>query len=292
MRWFPKSLSPTFTSSLLAACLLGAAAPTSEALAQTGACCEPDDSCAEGLEAACVTGVWQGEHSTCATHCPESTGTQFTFQGALAAGNGVPLGGTIDLQASLWDAATDGVQVAGPVEHSEVELSQGLFTVQLDFGAEVFNGDARWLQVAVRHPAGGGGDFDTISPRQPIQATPYAIQTRGIFVDDNYLVGIGTTNPQFRLDVRSTAPRAIFGWVTNPSGNTHGVFGQSASSQGKGVTGFASADTGETLGVYGLSESPRGRGVFGLATSSSGTNSRSNAVMFISDSCTTICHAE
>jgi len=272
MNKLPNCLLPISRRVLLTVALLVVAATTNEALAQTGACCEPGNTCSEGSAAACTTGVYQGDGSECATHCPEPTGTQFTFQGAVAAGNGAPLGGTIDLSASLWTAAVGGSQVGSTQIISEVGLSQGLFTVQLDFGAEVFDGDARWLEIGVRHPAGGAGGFTIISPRQPIRTTPYAIQTRGIFVDNAFRVGVGTTNPQFRLDVRSTAPRAIFGWVTNPTGDTHGVFGQSASTQGKGVTGYASADSGDTLGVYGLSESPTGRGVYGLATSSTGRN--------------------
>ncbi|MBX3378186.1 MAG: hypothetical protein KF678_14420 [Phycisphaeraceae bacterium] len=53
-------------------------------------------------------------------------------------------------------------------------LVDGLLTVDLDFGLTAFNGDGRWLQVAVRSPAGGGA-YTTLAPRQPILPTPYAL---------------------------------------------------------------------------------------------------------------------
>jgi hypothetical protein len=42
------------------------------------------------------------------------------------------------------------------------------------FGANAFNGDARWLEIAVRCPAGSGA-YTTLNPRQPLTATPYAL---------------------------------------------------------------------------------------------------------------------
>src|SRR5207244_3413240 len=70
----------------------------------------------------------------------------------------------------------------------------------IDFGAAAFNGDARWLEIAVRSPA-GGGTFTTLSPRQPLTGAPYALQTRGLYVDTTGKVGIGTTAPAWRLEV-------------------------------------------------------------------------------------------
>lgn len=123
----------------------------------------------------------------------------FTYQGNLAlAGN--PVNGTADLQVTLWDALSGGIQVAGPLALNTVAVADGGFSVQMDFGAIVFNGDARWLQIAVRSPA-GGGTFTTLSPRQPLTAVPYALQTRGLFVDASNKVGVGTTAPSAPLHV-------------------------------------------------------------------------------------------
>ena len=52
-------------------------------------------------------------------------------------------------------------------------VTNGLFTVTLDFGTAAFQGDARWLQIAVRPT--GGGSYTTLAPRQALTATPYAM---------------------------------------------------------------------------------------------------------------------
>jgi hypothetical protein len=51
---------------------------------------------------------------------------------------------------------------------------------------------------------------------------------------------------------------------------TLGVFGQSLSTDGRGVYGYATATSGITSGVYGVSESPAGNGVYGEATATTG----------------------
>lgn len=99
-------------------------------------------------------------------------GTAFTYQGDLAAG-GRPANGLYDFQFTLWDAATEGNSVAGPLSTNGVEVTGGLFTVSLDFGAGVFDGRAKWLQIGVR--TNGGGDFTALTPLQPLTASPFAL---------------------------------------------------------------------------------------------------------------------
>ena len=99
-------------------------------------------------------------------------GTAFTYQGRLNAG-GQPANGLYDFQFSLWDAATNGNSVAGPLPANGVEVTGGLFTVSLDFGAEVFAGQAGWLGISVR--TNGGGDFTRLTPLQPLTAAPFAL---------------------------------------------------------------------------------------------------------------------
>ena len=130
---------------------------------------------------------------------PVPLSTAFTYQGRLKLG-GVPLNNTADFQFTLWDAASGPTQVAGPVAVNSVTIASGLFAAPLDFGSDVFNGDARWLQIAVRSPA-GFGPFTTLSPRQSLMAEPYSLQTRGIFVDHSNNVGLGTTAPNEKLTV-------------------------------------------------------------------------------------------
>jgi trimeric autotransporter adhesin len=64
--------------------------------------------------------------------------------------------------------------------------------------------------------------------------------------------------------------RGVFGWAYATSGFTYGVYGRSDSTSGTGVVGYASAPSGTTYGVYGESRSTSGTGVYGRATATSG----------------------
>lgn len=127
-------------------------------------------------------------------------GTDFTYQGQLKA-SGMPAITTADFKYSLFNDAAAGAQVGATMSKDNVGVVNGLFTLPLDFGPSAFNGDARWIEVAVRSPA-GSGTFTTLSPRQPVSGTPYALQTRGLIVDSTGQIGVGTTAPSARLDVK------------------------------------------------------------------------------------------
>ena len=102
--------------------------------------------------------------------------TTFTYQGKLT-DSGNLANGNYDLQFKLFDTVTvgTGTQQGSIVTVSNVIVSNGIFTVSLDFGvcATCFNGAARFLEIAVR--LNGGGSFTTLTPRQPVTSTPYAI---------------------------------------------------------------------------------------------------------------------
>src|SRR5213596_1273324 len=99
----------------------------------------------------------------------------FSYQGRLLE-NGVPANGRYDLQFSLFTMETGGSPSTAPVTNAEVTVSNGVFTTLLDFGRDVFSGTTCWLEISVR-PAGPSGNFVTLSPRQLLSPTPYAIYT-------------------------------------------------------------------------------------------------------------------
>ena len=99
--------------------------------------------------------------------------TAFTYQGKLN-NNGTPTTGIYDLRFTIFDSPSNGNSLAA-ITNSPTGVTNGLFTVQLDFGANIFNGSARWLDIAVR-TNGSVGSFTSLTPRQPFTATPYAIQ--------------------------------------------------------------------------------------------------------------------
>ena len=103
-------------------------------------------------------------------------GTAFTYQGRLQ-NNGSPASGTYNLTFSLFNVSGGGSAAAGPVTTNGVFVTNGLFTVTLDFGPSIFNGTAYWLEVGVE--TNGAGSFTTLVPRQPLAPTPYAVFAEG-----------------------------------------------------------------------------------------------------------------
>ncbi|OPZ29893.1 MAG: hypothetical protein BWZ02_00911 [Lentisphaerae bacterium ADurb.BinA184] len=103
-------------------------------------------------------------------------GTAFTYQGQLRH-EGLPVTGLCDLAFTLWDADTDGTQVGTTATVTDVAVTEGLFTVVLDFG-QAFAGDARWLETTVTCPAGTGTPT-VLTPRQRVTATPCAQFAQG-----------------------------------------------------------------------------------------------------------------
>lgn len=108
--------------------------------------------------------------------------TQFTYQGRLTDG-GSPANGSYDLQVKLFDALTAGNQIGTTNSLNGVTVIGGVFTVTLDFGAVAFSGANRWAEISAR-PAGNGA-FITLSPRQAVTSTPYAIKSLNAASADN-----------------------------------------------------------------------------------------------------------
>jgi hypothetical protein len=102
-----------------------------------------------------------------------SMGTAFTYQGFLKQG-GTPADGPYDLRFGLYDAESGGKHV-GITASRTVTVTNGLFTAQLDFGSDAFNGQARWLQIDVK--ASTGVSYTTLSPRQALTPAPYALHS-------------------------------------------------------------------------------------------------------------------
>jgi hypothetical protein len=100
-------------------------------------------------------------------------GTAFTYQGSLT-DSGSPANGNYDMEFYLRDAASGGNPVGTTNTLAPVAVSNGLFTVTLDFGAGIFDGSSRWLEIGVR-TNGSLTAYTTLSPRQALTPSPYAI---------------------------------------------------------------------------------------------------------------------
>ncbi len=97
-------------------------------------------------------------------------GTAFTYQGKLHDGS-APANGFYDFDFKLYPGANIGPQIGATFSQSFVPVSNGLFTVKLDFGAQ-FNGDTRWLEIWANT---NGLPVALLSPRQELTPTPYAL---------------------------------------------------------------------------------------------------------------------
>jgi hypothetical protein len=102
-------------------------------------------------------------------------GTAFTYSGRLDDG-GSPANGSYDLTFTLFNALSGPSQVGTTFTNTATTVSNGLFTVTLDFGS-VFSGTACWVEIATR--TNGAGSFATLTPRQQLTPTPYAIYAEG-----------------------------------------------------------------------------------------------------------------
>ncbi len=114
---------------------------------------------------------------------PQST-TAFTYQGRLQ-DNGISANGNYDFEFKLYDQLSDGTQQGATITLDNVQVANGIFTVQLDFGANAFaNGQVRYLEIGVRSGASLGA-FTLLTPRQQIMPAPYAIRSQSSAKADN-----------------------------------------------------------------------------------------------------------
>lgn len=127
------------------------------------------------------------------------TGTAFTYQGLLKSGGAV-VDQEIDLRCRLYGTENGPPQVAEEVELLAVPVSGGVFTVDLDFGA-VFGTSERWLEIDVKLSTQAPMAYETLSPRQRINAAPISSfslatgSTPDSAFQGTYTQAVNLTNP-------------------------------------------------------------------------------------------------
>lgn len=142
-------------------------------------------------------------------------GTEFTYQGQLTEDD-QPANGFYDMSFSLWTAESGGSQLAFSLPANNVEVVNGVFSVELDFTPGAFNTDEhirRWIEIEV--------DGTTLTPRQPLTGTPFAIETRGLHVrEDGGGLSVGIGQPSSTGEFTVFEDTAGFGrmWVETRSG--------------------------------------------------------------------------
>ena len=89
----------------------------------------------------------------------------FTYQGRITY-KGAALDGPADITFTLFNSPTAGQMVGAPVSVDGYPVDHGLVAIDLDFGANAFSAQARWIEVRVNGVV--------LSPRQPVRAAPVA----------------------------------------------------------------------------------------------------------------------
>jgi hypothetical protein len=193
-------------------------------------------------------------------------GTGFTYQGKLEDDSG-PVSATCDMEFRLYSHATNPTQVGSTIP-ATVPISDGLFTVELDFGTSAFNGKGRWLGIQVSCPGDSG--FTDLG-RQELTAVPYALYALETGPHDHWGESWAGTGTGLSL---SGGTRGVYGsgsgsGVEGYSSSGYGVFGEGAPGvYGTSDSGYGVHGVGITAGVYGTSDD--GYGVHGTSGGSAG----------------------
>jgi hypothetical protein len=209
---------------------------------------------AQGSDAASVTG---------------SVNSRISYQGMYKEDD-APVTGSRDMVFRLYSDDACSRQVGDDIVKNGVQVTGGLFSVELDVEPERFEGAGLWLEVEVA---------TVVLGCQEILPVPYALGLRpGASIDS------GPTRVEFNHYSLAAPPMvgryyaALYGKSTGgfvlPNsfqygvwglGKTVGVRGESANASGIGVQGLATADSGASFGVHGTGSSTESVGVLGRA---------------------------
>ena len=219
----------------------------------------------------------------------DSLTTAFTYQGRLTSGSGVA-NGSYDFEFHLRDAPAAGNPVSITNTLAAI-VSNGLFTVALDFGANTFTNTDRWLEIAVR--ANGDSIFTTLSPRQQLTPTPYAMfsanaltATTLLGTFSGNLIQAGTVNSN-ALDTATAAQLARAGAISSTNwvnvmafgalGGSHDDTAAFQTALNSGTMVFVPPTTNFTVGTLYLTNGAR---IFGYGSRMDFKSGVNNAAMF------------
>ena len=135
--------------------------------------------------------------------------TEFTYQGSLK-DNGFSANGNYDFEFRVFDALTGGNQIGSVVTRTGVAVSNGIFSVVLDFG-NGFPGADRFLEIRVRNTGSGG--YTNLDPRQKISSAPYALKSLAAESATSANTAISATSATFATTAGSATNASQLGGV-------------------------------------------------------------------------------
>ena len=211
----------------------------------------------------------------------QSQTTDFTYQASLKNGT-APANGNHDFEFILFDALSVGTQIGPVVAVNGVPVTDGNFSVKLDFG-NVFPGAARYLEIRVR-PTGQPG-MTILTPRQLLTSAPYSVKSLtaenataaatannalslGGVAANQYVV---TTDPRM-TDARSPTPGSA-NYIQNGTSPQTSNFNIA----GTGTAAIFNATRYDIDGVRILSGGSRNNTFVGVGTGESNTTGNQNS---------------
>ena len=193
----------------------------------------------------------------------------FTYQGQLKNG-GAPVNAQCDFIWNFFADSSGGTSLATDTD-TNVTLANGLFTAVINVPGTVIDGNGRYVEIQVRCPTGTGA-YTTLSPRQELQAAPYALGLRLPFshtINSSVaplfaITNTGGTGDSPSILGSSVGSNGVNGLSTGGASADNGVYGETNSTT-TNEAGVKGVSTSSAAGGYFTSSS--GYGVYGSASS-------------------------
>lgn len=179
--------------------------------------------------------------------------TAFNYQGKLSV-TGTPQP-SYQMQFKLFGSIGGTDQIGNTITEFDVPVSDGVFSVKLDFGMDVFNGADRFLEIAVRPNA--NVSFLPLNPRQQIASSPYSIRT------------LSAAKADVALDANKLGGVAASEYVTNSTVGSSFIRNAAAPQQ---TANFNISGNGQIGGNLGIGTTAGAKLAVTSTTASSGNN--------------------
>lgn len=185
--------------------------------------------------------------------------TAFTHQGVLTK-NGSPANGPYDMQFKLFDSAGGGTQIGNTITWPGVGVSDGAYSVILDFGAAAFPGADRFLEMSVSEP--NANNYVVQTPRVQMTAIPYSI------------TAITASSLAVPSSISGSSAVAVLSLTNSAPGILNASY--PANVPPAVLSAEATSTTNENVGLLGIADGPGGVGVYGIAPNSPNGSQQGN----------------